>query len=408
MRKMQQIMLMVLLSGFTSCISSMNKNNADNGTSNDTLAFEASKVVENARYWWAVAVDDITGDGLVDIVFIDNNSSGGVLGYYSGKAEEGLWQYTNIAEEPPGGGTFASGDLEAGDMDGDGDIDVLAVKHTGEWDDAGADAELFWYQNPGWNVFPIGGAPGAVKDLSLADFNSDGRPDLAVLTFDEHTLSVFRQEEDGSFSRILFKKVKNLHEGMDVGDVDGDGFLDIMATGYCFFNPGGDLLQDWEIESIDDKWHNQSGDWSQNATKHFCADLDGDKKSEVFISHSERNGYPVSWYQRTEDGWVEHVVVDSLSSCHTLQVFDFDLDGDLDVLAGVNAHRAVNIGKKVFPVNIYLNDGTNMNWEPVQLEEGGIYNGRVADFEGDADYDIFRLPGHEATEYFMLENQLRK
>jgi hypothetical protein len=112
----------------------------------------------------------------------------------------------------------------------------------------------------------------------------------------------------------------------------------------------------------------------------------------------------VAWYKREEGGWKEHVVCDSLSSCHTLQVYDFDLDGDLDVLAGVNAHRAVNIGKTAFPVMIYLNDGSHKNWVPLQIEKEGIYNGRVADFEGDGDYDVFRLPGHEAKQYYLLEN----
>jgi hypothetical protein len=370
------------------------------------LSFESKQLVDDARWWWAVTIGDVTNDGLQDIVFIDFNSSGGYLAYKKGSKEPGFWEEVRIADEPPTGGTFASGDLETGDIDGDGDQDVLAVKHTGEWDDAGAPAELFWYENPSWEAHVIGDAPDAVKDLSLGDFNGDGRLDLAVLTFDEHTLSIFRQNEDKTFTKVQYLTVTNLHEGMDIGDVDGDGDIDIMATGYCFLNPGGDLTGEWTIESIDEKWHTQTGDWSQNATKNFCVDLDGDGKSEVFISHSERNGYPVSWYQRTENGWVENIVTDSISSCHTLQVFDFDMDGDYDVLAGSNAHRAVNIGKTEFPVNIFLNDGTNKNWTALKIADGGIYNGRVADFEGDGDFDVFRLPGHEAKDYYMLENKI--
>jgi len=371
------------------------------------LSFESRQIAEDVNFWWATTVGDITGDGVADVVFIDNNSSGGDLGFCTGQKEEGIWQTIIIADEAPGGGDFASGDLELGDMDGDGDLDVLAVKHTGEWDDAGAPAEIFWYQNPEWKAYPIGEVPDAVKDLSLADFNDDGRLDLAVLTFDEHTLSVFTQNIDKSFSRVKFMKVANLHEGMDVGDMDGDGDVDIFATGYVFVNPGGDLAKEWRVESIDEKWHNQTGDWSQNATKHFTVDLNDDGKSEVFISHSERNGYPISWYERTEEEWVEHVVTDSMSSAHTLQVFDFDQDGDYDVLAGPNAHRAVNISKTEFPVTIFLNDGSNENWTALKIEDGGIYNGRVADFEGDGDFDVFRLPGHEAKDYYMLENKIK-
>ncbi len=41
------------------------------------------------------------------------------------------------------------------------------------------------------------------------------------------------------------------------------------------------------------------------------------------------------------------------------------------------------------------------------IENEGIYNGRVADFEGDGDMDIFRYPNHEATELFFMENQVK-
>ncbi len=400
--------VIVVLSLITSCGSNKNSKDKSDKIVKNEMSFDSRQLVENARYWWGVTVADVTGDGLVDIIFIDNNSSGGFLGFYTATKEPGLWDMTKIAEEPPTGGNFASGDLEAGDMDGDGDIDVLAVKHTGEWDDASAPAELFWYENPGWEAHSIGDAPNAVKDLSLADFNKDGLLDLAVVCFNSNNLSIHQQNRDGTFSKLKSMTIGNLHEGMDVGDVDGDGYLDIATNGYCLLNPKGNIREEWVIETVDTKWHNQTGNWSANATKNCCADLDGDGKSEIIISHSERNGYPVAWYKRTERGWIENVICDSLSSCHTLQVFDFDLDGDLDVLAGSNAHRAVSIGKTEFPVFIFLNDGTNQIWTPKQIEEGGIYNGRVADFEGDGDFDVFRLPGHEATNYYILENKTYK
>ena len=60
------------------------------------MSFDSRQLVENARYWWGVTVADVTGDGLVDIIFIDNNSSGGFLGFYTATKEPGLWDMTKI------------------------------------------------------------------------------------------------------------------------------------------------------------------------------------------------------------------------------------------------------------------------------------------------------------------------
>ena len=382
---------------------------ADAAPENKPLSFVSHRVIDGAKWWWALTIGDVTNDGLQDVVYIHNNANGGYLAYRAGSKTGDLWAETIVAQEPPTGGTFAAGDLETGDMDGDGDLDILAVKHTGEWDEAGAPAEVFWYENPTWEAHAIGEAKDAVKDLSIGDFDGDGRMDLAVLTFDETNLRIHHQQADGSFRMVQDITRAGLHEGMDVGDLDGDGDLDIAANGFVFANPGGDLTGEWTVTSVDDKWHNQTGDWSANGTKHFVADLDQDGTPEIFISHSERGGFPLSYYTRRADGtYTETVIVDELPAAHTLQVFDMDLDGDLDVVTGINFARAVNLDPKVehYEVLVITNEGDG-KWTQKVIDTEGIYNGRVADFEGDGDYDLFRYPNHEATELFLVENQVR-
>lgn len=380
------------------------------GPERNAMAFEQKQIIDSARWWWALAVGDITGDGLVDVVAINDNANGGYLAYYTATENDTIWEATVIAEKSPEGEDFAAGDLATGDMDGDGDLDVLAVEHTGEWNDAGAPAKLYWYENDpaGWKGHYIGEAPDAIKDLSIADFDGDGRQDLAVLTFEEGNISIHRQTESGSFERVLNKYYPFLHEGMDIGDFDGDGQPDILANGNIFTNPGGDLKGEWVRSIVHPRWSNQSGDWSRNATKGFAVDINQDGIDEVFMSHSERTGYPLALYQKDDAGnWAETIIADSIPAAHTLQVFDMDLDGDLDVVTGVNIHRLINLNRAENEVYVFLNDGTYQSWETNVITTGGIYNGRVADFEGDGDYDIFRYPGHESRELFVLINQVR-
>lgn len=372
------------------------------------LTFKSRMISDTALYWWAHCPVDVSGDGISDLVFINQNSSGGYLAYLKGSTRTGLWEQVVIAETPPGGGLFASGDMECGDMDGDGDVDVLGIKHPGEWQDAGAEAEIYWYENPSWKAHLVGTVPDAVKDISLADFNEDGLLDMAVMTFDESSLSVFIHETGKPWNRVFYvEQFGNMHEGMGAGDFDGDGDIDILATAHIFYHPGTDMTKNWETENLDEKWNNQTGDWSRNATKAFVQDIDGNGTGEIFIAHSERSGYPLSMYSRMEDGsWKEQVILDSIPACHTLQVYDFDLDGDFDILAGINKGRAVNLGFTSFEVVVLLSKDDFSSFDRKVLTTEGIYNGQAADYDGDGDVDIFRYPHHEATEYFILDNKI--
>lgn len=374
------------------------------------MRFQSATISEEATLWWARAPGDLNGDGLTDVALQNNNGHGGWLGWLEADSAGRSWTRHIIAERAPEGGPFAGGDMDIGDIDRDGDPDVLGFAHPGEWDSAGTPTEIYWYENPDWRSHHIGQAPDFIKDVNLVDFNNDQKLDLVTITYEEHTLTVFRQDLPDTWTKAAEFTVANLHEGMDVGDINGDGYPDIATNGYWLQNPGGDLTGEWTVRSIADKWHNQTGDWSQNATKVFCRDITGDGRAEVFISHSERTGYPVAWYSSEDPetgSWREHVIIDSLAAAHTLQVYDMDGDNDYDVLTGVNTNRAKALNLESFPVIIFQNQGDNESWEEFLITDAGIYNGQVADAEGDGDYDIFRLPTHNATVFEILLNQLR-
>lgn len=370
------------------------------------LEFEQHIITNDANNWWAKTLADLDGNDTLEIIIQDNNAFGGWLGYFS-LDKNGNFNLTIIADSASVGRKFACGDLAAADIDNDGDVDILGVLHEGEWKAGKDPSELFWFENPGWEPHFIGNAPAFIKDLELADFNMDGKMDVVAITFESNSLQIFIQQPNG-WKTALDTIIPNLHEGMAVGDINGDGFNDIATNGFWLASPGNDTSKQWSIKNIDEQWHKQEGDWSRNATKNFIADIDNDGKAEVFISHSERKAYPLAWYSliNPENNTWEMHVVDTIDACHTIQVFDFNLDGLPDVLAGENQQRWWK-NDSVDPLNIYLNTGKN-RFTRQTLSPLGIYNGLAGDIDADGDVDFIRTAGHSSTKLEIWLNKTTK
>lgn len=372
------------------------------------IPFEQHMLVpDGAAFWWARCHADVNQDGLLDFFVIQNNAKGGSLAWAETVPGFGPSRLHIIAEAGPEGGLFACGDLDAADIDGDGDVDVLGPISGGEWGGAGKPTQMYWYENPSWKAHKIGEFPNFVKDVNLKDLNGDGKPDLAGTCFGAHKVFVFRQDSPDQWTLVQELHEPNIHEGQDVGDLDGDGDIDIVSTAFWFENPGGDMTGEWVARNIDPYWNSDAErTWKNNATKVICMDIDGDKRDEVFLSCSEAYRDRVAWYDAENPrtgGWTLHLIGTNRWA-HTLQVGDVDADGDLDVLSGNNGDQE---DPENSPVYLFINQGDNVTWKPQLLSRTGAYNSYLGDVEGDGDLDIFRYTGHMAKSYELWLNKLK-
>ncbi|WP_081942768.1 VCBS repeat-containing protein [Myxosarcina sp. GI1] len=362
--KSRSIIILVLLISVAATVLQVNRvsdRSLDSKLVNNSLIFQHTIIDPappsgNGCCLDILAIGDLDSDKKADIMVASQESIGAVWYQYPD------WQHYPISD-----GEFTT-DGEIADIDGDGDGDVILSDYR-------SDAIAWWentndpFQAEGWIRHQIGTR--FAHDLAVKDINGDGKLDVAMFRKDRpRQLTWFAAPQDHTQPWIRHQIDTPPGEGLDLGDLDGDGDIDIAASHYWYENR----------DSLGLKWrkHQVTAKWGQD-TRAIIADLNDDGKQDIVLSHSEGAGR-VSWFANPT--WTEGVIeLNSLQGCHSLEVGDFDYDGDLDVFAG-----EMNTGGK--GVMVYENLGKGDLWKPMVLSKQGTHNARVGDVGSDGSLDI--------------------
>lgn len=194
------------------------------------------------------------------------------------------------------------------DIDGDDDLDIIATNRKGK------QSGCIWIENPGsgreletWPVHTLGGAGREVMFLHIADLDADDKDDILIPLFEKKILVLKRTSAANGkpeFQEQIIPLPENTGTGkaVNVGDVNGDGKLDIVfSCGNAKDKHGVAWLESEKLKK-ETAWSLRPISGTKRGVKYDLVellDLDADGDLDV-LTCEERDNLGVIWYENPQ------------------------------------------------------------------------------------------------------------
>jgi len=303
-----------------------------------------------------------------------------------------------------------------------------------------------WYKQKSTNFLKPQKLPlkGDVRSVDTADVNGDGLKDIVCSVQRESSgILVWLNGPDGAWQKGETPIRINLYEGLELADVNNDGYYDSIAANATSDTHGG--VQVW-LGDGQGGWEVECGPTISGKFMDVCtADFNADGVLDIAAVGLETYGAVKIWFGDGKGKWSAAYTLDR-GSFYTITPGDINADGHLDLLAGTyRSGVAVYLGNgrgefrkvdgpvqtgsfwKVLPVKVndddqfdllaasvehggivcWLNKGDN-NWERLEgrfPSEGSYYDLAAADYAEEGVTIVLAASSGEGLKLFPVNTQ---
>lgn len=316
------------------------------------------------------SVGDVDGDGDLDVLVANSSSiESNVLWENNGEG--------NFSD----GGHFNSGlsfSIPMGDLNGNGNLDFFVANLSS------GNQVFFGDGNGGFTNSGQSLSNAQSVDANLVDIDGDGDLDAVVANFGGAN-KIWLNDGSGTFSDSGENMGGEDTSYIAVGDLDDDGDLDFFVTNVSAGN---------EIWLNDGNTHFTKTAESLGSAKSFVvelADVDGDGDLDAFVGNDEGQANKV-YLNDGSGSFTDSGQSFGNSDTIGLALADLDQDGDIDAMVGNDSGHSNKV---------YLNDGTGV-FSAYQSLGGAQTKGvSLGDFDGDGDLDVYATNVQQGNRIYL-------
>lgn len=336
-------------------------------------------------------VEDFDEDGLLDVILCDalDNFVSWIRQYPAGTYTEHI-----LAED-----ILAPAHVHVSDFDGDGDKDLLVAVLGLIYPSNDKIGSIVLLENDGEFNFTrinIIERIARVSDVRAGDLDGDGDMDLAAAQFgyDDGETRWMENLGNGEFKTHMLQNLSG-PINVEIVDIDEDGDLDLISLVsqeweeiYCYVNDG---TGNFQMKLL---WGSDNEDFGSSGI--YLYDLNQDGRLDILYANGDafdyippegRPWHGLQWFENKGDLNFQYHRLCDLVGAYSLRPADADQDGDLDLFAVSAFNKWEDPGAQSF---IWLENTGDMQYirRDISNDPSHLIVMEPGDFNGDGLVDF--------------------